>query len=295
MKRITNYLLALAILAGVAACGNHSGTQSEQHALTWQEQYDLGVRYLSEGSYEEAIIAFTAAIEIDPKQALAYVGRGHAYVQSGERGDNLAAAQADYEMAIELDEINVDAYLGLADVYIQKGEQDKALEILRQGFNLTADESIQQMINDMSSDINFDMSSGVSSDKTMTRFYATVSDIELLDPVVGHNEGSVGQLNFSFEWDTTQIPASLDSRIYTALIAKWNQDGFTDEDILSGASSWEEIWKNEGSLWKDYPYSRNAFPVWEDDLGTTQQILLYALDQDGNIVGYLILPISIPG
>lgn len=96
------------------------------------------------------------------------------------------------------------------------------------------------MINDMSPDV----SSDVTSDNKMTRFYATVSDIELLDPLEGHNEGSVGQLNFSYAWDTTQIPASLGSRIYTALIAGWNQDGFTDEDILSGASTWEDIWKN---------------------------------------------------
>ena len=275
----------------LSACGNHVGPQDEPDVPTWQEQYDLGVRYLSEGNYEEAVIAFTAAIEIDPKRAEAYVGRGDAYVASGETEENLVAAQADYEMAIELDGTNVDAYLGLANVYIRKGEYDKALEILRQGFDFTADESIQQMINDMSSDV----SSDVRSDNKMTRFYATVSDIELLDPLEGHNEGSVGQLNFSFAWDTTQIPASLGNRIYTALIAGWSQDGFTDEDILSGVSSWEEIWKNEGSLWKDYPYSRNAFPVWEDDLGTTQQVLLYALDQDGNIVGYLILPISVPG
>ena len=43
---------------------------------TWQEQYDLGVRYLAEGNYEEAIIAFTAAIEIDPNRVEAYMGRG---------------------------------------------------------------------------------------------------------------------------------------------------------------------------------------------------------------------------
>lgn len=45
----------------------------ENVGSTWQEQYDLGVRYLSEGNYEEAIIAFTAAIEIDPKRAETYI------------------------------------------------------------------------------------------------------------------------------------------------------------------------------------------------------------------------------
>lgn len=100
---------------------------------TWQEQYELGVRYLSEGNYEEAILAFTAAIEIDPKRAPAYVGRGDAYVLSGETEENLAVARADYETAIELDETLAEAYLGLADVYIRQGEYEKALEVLQTG------------------------------------------------------------------------------------------------------------------------------------------------------------------
>ena len=66
--KVTKSCLIATILLYLAACGV-SGP-------TWQEKYDLGVRYLSEGNYEEAIIAFTAAIEIDPKQASAYVGRG---------------------------------------------------------------------------------------------------------------------------------------------------------------------------------------------------------------------------
>lgn len=131
MKRILLYTLSMVLL--LAACGKSAGSQSEPQALTWQEQYDLGVRYLSEGNYEEAIIAFTAAIEIDPKRAPAYVGRGDAYVLSGETEENLMAAQADYEKAIALDDSSADAYLGLADVYIRRGDYDKALEILQQG------------------------------------------------------------------------------------------------------------------------------------------------------------------
>lgn len=99
MKRIVNFLLVLAILAGVTACNGPAGTQSKPQESTWQEQYDLGVRYLSEGNYEEAIIAFTAAIEIEPKQAPAYVGRGDAYLAKSE----LDLAQQDFEMASILD------------------------------------------------------------------------------------------------------------------------------------------------------------------------------------------------
>jgi len=128
MKKRICFILVIVVTL-LCACG--------EKAPTWQEQYDLGVRYLEEGNYEEAIIAFTAAIEIDPKQAPAYVGRGDAYIGSGETEENLAAAQADYEKAIELDETNAEAYLGLSDVHIRRDEYDEALEVLKIGYEIT--------------------------------------------------------------------------------------------------------------------------------------------------------------
>lgn len=88
IKALWGYILIIALL--LTGCSNSPTNES-----TWQEQYDLGVRYLSEGNYEEAIIAFNAAIEIDPKQE--------------------------------------DAYIGLAKVYAAQGDTDKATEILDKG------------------------------------------------------------------------------------------------------------------------------------------------------------------
>ena len=137
-------IICLTLLPSACAADQPGDTTEEpSQGPTWQEQYDLGVRYLSEGNYEEAIIAFTAAIEIDPKQAPAYVGRGDAYVKSGETEENLAAALADYEKAVELDETSVEAYLGLADVYIRQGDVEKALETLRKGYEITEDTRLQ--------------------------------------------------------------------------------------------------------------------------------------------------------
>ena len=88
---------------------------------TWQEQYDLGIRYLSDGNYEEAIIAFTAAIEIDPQQ--------------------------------------IDGYISLAEAYREQGQYDLALEILQRGYDATgsdllflhlnAEEANQILLNDV--------------------------------------------------------------------------------------------------------------------------------------------------
>lgn len=100
MKRYISMLLTLVLVVSLCACGQKTDT------LTWQEQYDLGIRYLSEGNYEEAIIAFTAAIEIDPKR--------------------------------------VDCYRALADLYVEMGKIKKAQTILEQGYDATADASLEE-------------------------------------------------------------------------------------------------------------------------------------------------------
>ena len=105
MKRVFSLLLVLALTLSLAACGDSSAK--------WQEQYDLGQKYLTEGNYEEAILAFTAAIEIDPK--------------------------------------NPEAYLGLAYVYIAQDDFDSAEEILTRGYELTQSELLKQKLEELRS------------------------------------------------------------------------------------------------------------------------------------------------
>ena len=139
MKKIGRIWLIFMIVSCLAACG-----QSAQGS--WQEQYDLGVRYLSEGDYEEAILAFTAAIEIDPRRPEAFVGRGDAYVRSGATAEHLTAAQEDYEAAIALDEMLSGAWLGLADVYIKQGDWDAARATLEAGYAATGDAGLGERL-----------------------------------------------------------------------------------------------------------------------------------------------------
>ena len=141
-KKLAGLFLTFVLAMGLVACGQNA-------AAAWQEQYDLGVRYLSEDNYEEAILAFTAAIEIDPKQPEAFIGRGDAYTLSGDTEDNLSAAQADYEAAIALDETLSGGWLGLANVYIRRGDYDKALEVLREGAAATHDPALSAKIEEV--------------------------------------------------------------------------------------------------------------------------------------------------
>ena len=94
MKRWMIIVLAAVVVLAVAG-GVLALCLRGDDTPTWQEQYDLGVRYLSEGRYEEAIIAFNAAIEIDPKRE--------------------------------------DAYLAMADVYMEQGNYEQAQAVLNQG------------------------------------------------------------------------------------------------------------------------------------------------------------------
>lgn len=122
----------------------------------------MGVRYLSEGNYEEAIIAFTAAIEIDPKQSPVFVGRGDAHsgiartLADGveelptEAVSSYESALEDYLVALDLDESVAEVYRKAAEAYITLDDLDSALEILELGIKATKDDELQTYLNKLS-------------------------------------------------------------------------------------------------------------------------------------------------
>lgn len=89
MKKLFSTLLlclccaCLLTLSG-CSCGGKENRPSSNSAMSWQENYDLGIRLLAEGNYEEAILAFQAAIQIDPKRAENYIYLADAYIGAGD-------------------------------------------------------------------------------------------------------------------------------------------------------------------------------------------------------------------
>ena len=98
--RPLSFLLACFMVFSLFGCAK----KAETAVLTWEQQYELGLHYLSEGNYKEAIIAFTSAIEIDPKR--------------------------------------VETYRALADVYVEMGDAENARATLESGYAATEDESL---------------------------------------------------------------------------------------------------------------------------------------------------------
>lgn len=70
-----------------------------------EEQLDLGIKYLEDLEYEQAIASFQAVITIDSR--------------------------------------NVEAYIGIAKVYMHQGDYRTALEYVKQGYEITNSEQLQ--------------------------------------------------------------------------------------------------------------------------------------------------------
>ena len=141
MKRVRFTACLLLLLGLLCGCAKENVTPNwaEQEKPTaekpdssgWQAQYDLGVRYLNDGNYEEAVIAFTAAIKIDPKRPEGYAARGSAYLSMAQAsGDAAQYAQAadDLEQAGRLGDGSAGRREELAAAYIKQLLKKTGLE-----------------------------------------------------------------------------------------------------------------------------------------------------------------------
>jgi tetratricopeptide (TPR) repeat protein len=82
-----------------------------------------GDKNSKDGNYDKAVATLTEAIQLDPKNALAYTGRGIAY---GKNGDNDRAI-ADYNEALKIDPSSAAAFYNRGIAYGQQTNYDRAI------------------------------------------------------------------------------------------------------------------------------------------------------------------------
>lgn len=91
---------------------------------------ELGQRYLTEGKYEEAIVAFSKVIELDPNEIQAYTGVITAYLESGktdEAGAMIETCLNHFEQTdIQVNNTYWDEFLGIAETYYESQDDPQA-------------------------------------------------------------------------------------------------------------------------------------------------------------------------
>lgn len=114
MRWIVAILAIVIVVAAVGIAVNRFDTKK----LT--EQLELGQKYLLELDYENAIVAYNKAIEIDPMSVEAYMGLADVYCAKAEK----AAREEDYNNALLC--------------------YQQALDALQSGYDATKDETLQE-------------------------------------------------------------------------------------------------------------------------------------------------------
>lgn len=137
-KKKVGLIIAVVVLLAAAVAGALFAGHLYQRNQEFKSLLETGFRYLEDGNYREAILAFNAAIDINPKSMDAYLGRGDAHMGLEEYGD----AVDDYTEALSLKKDDPEVYLSLANAYMELGDTDEAMRVLEEGANATGDDRL---------------------------------------------------------------------------------------------------------------------------------------------------------
>ena len=99
------------------------------------EHFKQGATYRAQSQWDEAIAAYTKAIEADRDFAMAYNNRGHSYAMKQEYNK----AIGDFTKAIELDPKQDVPYYNRAEIFVTIGEPEKAIADLEKFVELSQD------------------------------------------------------------------------------------------------------------------------------------------------------------
>lgn len=140
---VRTVLILSAILIGISIGVISIGSFATNAKV--KEQMNLGNKYLQEGSYEESIIAFQKAIEIEPKNVDARLRLAKAYTAVGRITDAIRVLKE----IVDIDKKREEPYLELAKIYIDENKLDEAIRILEIGYENTGNEEIKKMLEEL--------------------------------------------------------------------------------------------------------------------------------------------------
>jgi tetratricopeptide (TPR) repeat protein len=225
---------------------------------------------------------------------------------------NYEAAIAEYRAAIQIDPKNADYYIALAGVYIEMGDTEAAIRVLEEGLGKVDEEDSERIIAEIDKLLPNPVETITTTATTTTAPLTAVSETTIAyendliefgfsnfsgkltydDNLIG-NEGAIAVCILTFDL-VVDVPI-----VGGVSIAAW-RDEISLQFILDEKEMYERIWKNEAS---NYDYNFQSLgetthvmgaPVWEDDIGKSFDYLLYVFNEDFDIIGYVIVPVTIP-
>jgi len=118
-KRV--FFIATMILVAVSVFGQSA-----------RKSYKAGTEFVDNLKYDDAIVQFTSAINLEPSNPDYYYARGQAY----EKLSKYAEAKADFEKSLVFAPKNVDAVISLGAVCNKLGKYEEALKFLNRAAKL---------------------------------------------------------------------------------------------------------------------------------------------------------------
>jgi len=193
----------LLLTIGIVAVVNTGILNPVQHNL------NLGYKYLEEGNYEEALIAFNKVLEIEPNNTKAIIGSADAYV-----------GLEDYESAIELlnkhisnDNENKELHEKLINILIDTGNYSEAKKAIDDASKHGYDYNIDALDEKIKKNI---LAGGIVSTGYKKGYYVAETDSKVI----------------TIDEDGIKVRASDSDNEKTVLKGKYEENFVTDGKIL---------------------------------------------------------------
>jgi Tfp pilus assembly protein PilF len=212
MKRLIIIILITAMATGCTG-------RAVPEELSVSEHLELGYKYIEEGKYEEAILAFQNAIKIDEKIIEARIGLAEAYVGF----EDFVKAEEVIKEAINDENENIELWDILISVYVDGGkDKEDIAELYLEAFERTHNDKYEIWIKE-----NMSEKPSVNHESSLVKYEYENQLIEFEWGEDPWNEGAIGScyVGVSLVDDISDIS--------DVLISSWEPQGnWTNENVL---------------------------------------------------------------